>query len=211
MTTSQYLYGEPATGKTRHANQIRIAFGLERIIELDGTNWNHFGSESEGVLYIGGREPPNDLKGCDALYIGDAVKASEEYHSQFHSPGKLDRLGPTLILFANGNRFFDLNGCQNAAANARRIVACWNACEDDDIQYLEGIVTLEHQTLRGLMQDALTLKERYQRELCEMETHRDLLRTACQAFVDKCDNGLAFSKQSYSHMKRAIKGEPEPK
>lgn len=62
-----------------------------------------------------------------------------------------------------------------ALANARRLAACWNACIDEDVEYLEGVVAM-NSTLRKEMNKALAQKERYQEELCAMERERDLLR-----------------------------------
>ncbi len=67
-------------------------------------------------------------------------------------------------------------------ANARRLVACWNACHDEDIAYLEGVISLGT-TLRKVHIETLTIKETYQHELCAMERQRDALLVAVQAIL----------------------------
>lgn len=125
-----------------------------------------------------------------------------------HTPGPL-RVGAsgTTVILANNAGGFDLRGSPNADANARRIVAMWNACIDEDLAFLEGIVQLENSTLRKHTVDILREKEQYMLELNAMERHRDLLLAACQDFVRKCDSGQAKSVKSYAMMKRAIRGE----
>lgn len=61
--------------------------------------------------------------------------------------------------------------------NLRRLVACWNACEDEDTSMLEAIVN-DGTTVRARHDDALRLKETYQRELCSMERQLDELLAA---------------------------------
>ncbi len=76
-------------------------------------------------------------------------------------------------------------------ANARRLVACWNACVDEDIEYLEGVVSMGT-TLRKEINEALNRKEQYQGELCAMERQRDALNIQRDALL----NALNACKQA---------------
>jgi hypothetical protein len=56
-----------------------------------------------------------------------------------HTQGRLEAIGD-VILFPPQNgafRGFNLEGCPNPEANARRLVACWNACEGVPTEMLE--------------------------------------------------------------------------
>jgi hypothetical protein len=52
--------------------------------------------------------------------------------------------------------------------------ACLAACADEDLAYLEHVVAIGS-TLRKQHEETLGVKERYQKELCEMERARDKL------------------------------------
>ncbi len=59
--------------------------------------------------------------------------------SERHTPGRLS-YRETRVYFANVAGGFDIRACPDAVANARRIVACWNACEQfstDDLERKE--------------------------------------------------------------------------
>lgn len=76
-------------------------------------------------------------------------------------------------------------------AVARRLVACWNACLDEDTAMLEAIVA-EGTTIRKRHDEALCLKETYQRELCEVERQRDKMLAA----LNEADR--TFEMEGYS-------------
>lgn len=93
-----------------------------------------------------------------------------------------DEAGSTvcdLYCMSNGKRF----DFHNAEGNRRRLVACWNACEDEELDYLEGIVSLGS-SLRKEMEKALTTKEQYQTELCAMEAEHDALKQTNAELLD---------------------------
>lgn len=66
---------------------------------------------------------------------------------------------------------------QIARANARRIVACWNALIDEDTEHLERLVEMGT-TLRKEHEECLRLKEMYQVQLNKAEAQRDELLKA---------------------------------
>lgn len=70
-----------------------------------------------------------------------------------------------------------------ARANARRIVACVNACAGEDTHFLEYIVS-EGKTLRGIREDELASTSRFVRELNATEEQRDELLAALKGMVE---------------------------
>lgn len=85
------------------------------------------------------------------------------------------------LIASNGNTIATFNE-EPGKANARRLVACWNACEDEDTAMLEAIVR-EGTTIRRRHDDALRWKEKYQGMLCDVERQRDELLDALKAVL----------------------------
>ena len=73
-----------------------------------------------------------------------------------HTPGRLVVRGGYSIYTTDGTPVADT--CLTASipdndeANARRLVACWNACEGIDTEYLEGDDSLPHYARRLMAQ-----------------------------------------------------------
>lgn len=58
-----------------------------------------------------------------------------------HTPGRLTADG-TVLLFARNAGGFSISGCPDAETNARRLAACWNACEGLDTEGLENLTAI---------------------------------------------------------------------
>lgn len=53
-----------------------------------------------------------------------------------HTPGPLTAY-QSVVLFSGNAGGFDIRGCPSADENARRLAACWNACDGIDTEHLE--------------------------------------------------------------------------
>jgi hypothetical protein len=88
-----------------------------------------------------------------------------------HTQGKLEVAGSRVYFSSDGG--FDLRGCPLPDANARRLAACWNACEGLSTEALERSDVLSAMNQRHLMVsiqrddllEALELKQRRHDEL----------------------------------------------
>ena len=56
--------------------------------------------------------------------------------SEKHTQGRLAADGP-VVLFSDNAGGFDISACPYPEVNARRLVACWNACEGLPTKVLE--------------------------------------------------------------------------
>lgn len=109
--------------------------------------------------------------------------------SEKHTQGKLiarpiDRSGwvDVVVKEEDGGDSLPFISCKHidVEANARRLVACWNACDGLDTDLLENIVTLGD-----------TLKSRFalrDRDEAELRARRDELLAALKAIVLADDN-----------------------
>lgn len=108
-----------------------------------------------------------------------------------HTPGRLASNGKRAIYDAGGALFATLHDADfdRMQGDARRMVACWNACEGIDTEYLEGDESLPHYAGRLMAQCDELLAERdalqartatdfveHQRELSKALDQRDELQ-----------------------------------
>lgn len=61
-----------------------------------------------------------------------------------HTLGRLTADG-TVLLFARNAGGFSISGCPDAEANARRLAACWNACDGVRTDFLEMLAAMPDQ------------------------------------------------------------------
>lgn len=110
-----------------------------------------------------------------------------------HTPGKIvfrpnGDANSYAMLDEAGHWWMSLlmNGEQITArqeANLRRMAACWNACADESTEFLEFVVH-EGTTLRKRHDSVLTMKETYQRQLCDAERQIEALQARLTAIGD---------------------------
>lgn len=82
-----------------------------------------------------------------------------------HTPGRLTADG-TVLLFARNAGGFSISGCPDAEANARRLAACWNACEGLSTEALESLGTLDRARVSfNVQRDKLLAQLRRCREM----------------------------------------------
>lgn len=70
---------------------------------------------------------------------------------QMHTEGKLEARG-SIVLFDNCAGGFCIRNCPSPEANAKRIAACWNACDGIDIKYLESTDNLATYARKMMLQ-----------------------------------------------------------
>jgi hypothetical protein len=96
-----------------------------------------------------------------------------------HTPGRMKAGNRSVSIPESEDRLgleakFYGGSALDHKANARRMAACWNACEDEDTVMLEAIVR-EGTTIRKRHDEALRRAERCMGELNAMERQRDEL------------------------------------
>lgn len=96
--------------------------------------------------------------------------------TQQHTPEPWEQFESIVYMGMHGG--FDLAGCPLPEANARRIVACVNACAGLDTEYLET-VGLPEFVGKQLCADMV------QQELDAVTAQRDQLREALEFYADK--------------------------
>lgn len=63
------VHGPMASGKTRHAEQLRRLFGCKRVVD----NWNGRDQLRAGDLALTIESPPFKVPGAEVVSIGEAV------------------------------------------------------------------------------------------------------------------------------------------
>lgn len=87
---------------------------------------------------------------------------------------------PAQDCYAFDNGVAVING---PPAEIRRAIACVNACADESTEFLEFVVH-EGTTLRKRHDSVLTMKETYQRQLCDAERQIEALQARLTAIGD---------------------------